>query len=198
MSLTERNRLAQELHDGIAQELVGVSYSLDLILSDSSTLLETRTALRKVRLDVIELLDQIRTEIHDLHQIIEASFQDQLRSTAENICSGLTLEFVATQTPLELNDEVSYQVIRIVRELLRNIIKHADANKVVLTLTADLETALIVIRDDGRTAPTYVPGSFGLTGSESRAQAIGGSLIWQPDTSGSAATLQFPRLQKLS
>lgn len=197
MSLTERSRLAQELHDGIAQDLVGVSYSLDLLLSDASTPLETRIAVRKVRLNVIELLDKIRVEIHDLHQISDASFQDQLRTTAENICSGLTLDFVETATPLELSDEVIYQVLRIVRELLRNIIKHAEATKVVLTLSADTETALIVIHDDGPRSPTQSPGSFGLTGSAGRAYAIGGSLIWQPDATGSTATLQFPCLQKL-
>lgn len=196
MSLAERSRLAQELHDGIAQDLVGVSYSLDLLLSDASTPLETRIAVRKVRLDVIELLDKIRTEIHDLHQINEASFQDQLRTTTENICSGLALDFVETATPLETSDEVSYQVIRIVRELLRNIIKHAEATKIVLTISADSETALIVIHDDGQRSPAHSSGSFGLTGSAGRAHAIGGTLIWKPDASGSTATLRFPRLQK--
>ena len=198
MTLTEKNRLAQELHDGIAQDLVGVGYSLDLILSDLTTQIETRTAVRKVRLDVTELLEKVRIEIHDLRQIDESSFESRLLITVENICDEVSVDLVLPELPLDLSDEVSFQVLRIVRELLRNVIKHADATRVFFSLGTDLEEGSIVIRDNGCAAPTYGARSFGLAGSQGRAQSIGGSLNWKLEANGSTAMLRFPLQLKSS
>ena len=65
MITSQRIRFAQELHDGIAQDLVGLGYAIDLILASSKDLSE-RDSLRALRLDVISIIDKVRREIFQL------------------------------------------------------------------------------------------------------------------------------------
>jgi NarL family two-component system sensor histidine kinase LiaS len=66
--LTDPARLARELHDGIAQDLVGVGYSLDLLLANPETSIESRAQLRALRFTVTDLIDKVRREIYFLRQ----------------------------------------------------------------------------------------------------------------------------------
>ena len=68
MSTPERIRIAQDLHDGIAQDLVGVGYSLDLLLSEESLSLKARADIRGTRLAIDDLIAKVRAEILDLRK----------------------------------------------------------------------------------------------------------------------------------
>ncbi|MBC7464151.1 MAG: hypothetical protein H7227_07820 [Actinobacteria bacterium] len=197
MTLTERTRLAQELHDGIAQDLVGVGYCLDLIMSNQETPVETRQEIRKVRLDITDLLDKIRSEIHDLHEVSEKSFIAQLRDAAEDLCTDYDLTLDLPDEQIFLPDETSYQLMRIVRELLRNIVRHSNATKVGLHLINSGSEITLSINDNGHGGALQNSYSFGLTGSADRARSIGGALTWQSDSTGFAATIHFPISQQL-
>ena len=63
MPSPERVRIARELHDGIAQDLVGIGYSLDLLLSEESLSKAARTDIRSTRFAVDELIGKVRREI---------------------------------------------------------------------------------------------------------------------------------------
>ena len=65
MSLTQRVKLAQELHDGIAQDLVGLGYGLDSLLFQEDDEVK-RAALRSVRFDINTLIEKVRSEILEL------------------------------------------------------------------------------------------------------------------------------------
>ncbi|MTB15675.1 MAG: histidine kinase, partial [Actinobacteria bacterium] len=66
MASTERIRLAQEIHDGIAQDLIGIGYSLDLMLAASETSAQTRITIRTLRFEVTDLIDKVRREMYQL------------------------------------------------------------------------------------------------------------------------------------
>ena len=70
----ERLRLARELHDGIAQDLVALGYSLDLILADPAMDKTSRAAIRKTRLDIDALIYKVRREILALRRDSAARF----------------------------------------------------------------------------------------------------------------------------
>jgi len=198
MTLTERIRLAQELHDGIAQDLVGVGYRLDLIISDQGTSTNTRMEIRRVRLDIARLLDNIRAEIHDLHEVSSKSFNAQIRDVTESICIDHEIKFDLPNDQIFLPDETSYQVMRIIRELLRNIVRHARATHVTLCLTSSNEAISLSLTDDGQGEIAHEAHTFGLMGSADRARSIGGSLTWHSDLTGFRAILRFPHSQKNS
>jgi len=94
--------LAQELHDGIAQDLVGLGFSIDSLIS-TTEVLETKDSLRKVRFAITELIDKVRLEIH------------HLRTSSE---------LISDTTEVEMN----YELLRVLSEVLRNVAEHAHAS----------------------------------------------------------------------
>ena len=94
--------LAQELHDGIAQDLIGLGFSIDSLISTTENL-ETKDSLRKLRFSITALIDKVRLEIH------------QLRTSSE---------LISDTTELEMN----YELLRVLSEVLRNVSEHAHAS----------------------------------------------------------------------
>jgi signal transduction histidine kinase len=88
----ERLRIARELHDGIAQDLVGLGYSLDLILADPQINNSSRAALRKSRLEIDSLISKVRMEILELRRDETPSFHIALRALIAEICGDLETE----------------------------------------------------------------------------------------------------------
>lgn len=99
--------LAQELHDGIAQDLVGLGFSIDNAISHSQDP-ETRSELRAIRFAITEQIEKVRLEIH------------RLRSH--------------TPTQVPLTTEYSYELNRIFSEILRNVDQHSKATSLTITV----------------------------------------------------------------
>ena len=103
-----RVTLAQELHDGIAQDLVGLGFSIDSLISRTEDL-ETKDSLRKVRFAITALIDKVRLEIH------------HLRSSSE---------LISDTTEVEMN----YELLRVLSEVLRNVSEHAHASNLSIQI----------------------------------------------------------------
>jgi signal transduction histidine kinase len=101
--------LAQELHDGIAQDLVGLGFSIDSIIANSHDH-ETKEALRALRFSITELIDKVRLEIH------------QLRTSSD---------LIAEEAELEIN----YELLRVLTEVLRNISEHSHASHLSIQIS---------------------------------------------------------------
>lgn len=112
--------LAQELHDGIAQDLVGLGFSIDNAISHSADH-QTRSELREIRFTITEITEKVRIEIHRLRNL-----------TPQQISSS-------TQYAYELN--------RIFNEILRNVHKHPKASNLSITI-ADNGIGGAVERED--------------------------------------------------
>ena len=109
MSVNERVRLAQELHDGIAQDLVGLGYSIDSLVGAPDTPNDIRAELRSLRFAMSDLVEKVRDEIF------------ALRSSKEIL-------------PGQNETDVQYELQRIFAELLRNIQEHSQATSITLSL----------------------------------------------------------------
>lgn len=110
MSANERVRLAQELHDGIAQDLVGLGFAIDSLVAQSQTPNVIRAQLRELRFATSDLVDKVRNEIF------------ALRTSTKSLAS-----YYETSTEFELK--------KIFAELLRNIQNHSQATFMTLTLS---------------------------------------------------------------
>ena len=109
MSLTQRVKLAQALHDGIAQDLVGLGYGLDSLLFEEED--ETkRASLRCVRLDINTLIDKVRQEIFELRT---SSDIDQPLSATNNLQEALTKTF---------------------NEIIGNALQHSQASQLLVSI----------------------------------------------------------------
>ena len=108
MSLTQRVKLAQELHDGIAQDLVGLGYGLDSLLFLEAN--ETkRAALRSVRFDINTLIEKVRSEILELRT--EHNEQELLGS----------------------HPELTYELKKVFSEIINNVTEHSHATRLDVT-----------------------------------------------------------------
>lgn len=110
MSVNERVRLAQELHDGIAQDLVGLGYSIDALVSATDTPHEIRAGLRSLRFATTGLVEKVRSEIFALRQGNELLAPGYEAST-------------------------QYELKRIFAELLRNVVEHSGATYLTMSVT---------------------------------------------------------------
>ena len=181
----ERGRVASDLHDTVAQTLYGISLSAARVLA----LLE-RSETAQVQSVVEELLHlandgqtELRTLLHDLRSGQPLPLQGGLTGALASLATGLESR-TGSQVRLSLADEpdlantTKATLVRIAREALHNIAKHARATRVDLVLEVDPAGVMLLVADDGRgfDPSTAQPGHFGLHMMRERAMAIDGAL----------------------
>src|SRR5213594_944073 len=186
---TERRRIAQELHDGLAQELTGVVLALEgcqRALDRDPSLLGPQLA--KAARDARATLSDVRQYMAALRQTEEsgglnlpvtvARLVDDLRRQ-----SGLHVEFEETGEGHELEPFVERAVIRIVGEGLRNVGSHSGARNAKVHLRYDDEQIVVTVDDDGKGFESAEldtaegRGHYGIVGMRERAEGVGGELV---------------------
>jgi two-component system NarL family sensor kinase len=183
--IEERNRLAREIHDTLAQGLTGIALKLEAV----DAMLEADVKPDKIRQTVGQLLNLTRSNLEGARR----SVLDLRAAPLEgrNLIEALTVlvqEFTTKKNlqvnfnltggsrPLPVRIEVG--LYRIVQEGLNNIVRHAGAKQVNLELAITSEQIQLMLDDDGDGFdPTQVlPGRFGLIGINERVKLLGGSL----------------------
>jgi signal transduction histidine kinase len=151
----ERRRIASDVHDGVVQDLAGLSYSLtataDRVGKDGSTE-EASSTLRQAAASVRRSMRELRTllvEIHppNLHSAgLAAALSDLLAPLAAR-----GIETTLDVAPdLILPEDVEALVFRGAQEALRNVLTHASARSVTVTVDAGSGAAVLEVSDDGR------------------------------------------------
>lgn len=183
--LAERNRIAREIHDTLAQGFVAVSVQLQLVgrmLSQSSD--AARQHLDEAQELVRAGLDDARRAIWELRSQ-NAENQDlasQLLQTAERVTasSGIKTQVQVHGIYRPLPAPVESELLRIAQEAVTNVVRHANATHIEILLNFTPRTVKMTIVDDGHgfvaNAPSLADGHFGITGMKERAQQIAGSL----------------------
>jgi two-component system NarL family sensor kinase len=182
-ALEERNRLAREIHDTIAQGLTATAFQLesaDALLAPDRT--RAREAVRRALELTRENLEEARRSVTDLRAapLEGRSLCDALERLAEEYGRQeeieVAFEAVGAQRPLPVRVEAG--LYRICQEALANVVRHSGARRVTVELTATPEEVRLVVEDDGAGFdPEEVPeGRFGLVGLNERARLLDGSL----------------------
>jgi len=181
----ERGRVASDLHDTVAQTLYGISLSAARVLA----LLE-RSETAQVQTVVEELLHlanegqtELRTLLHELRSGQPLPLQGGLTGALASLATGLESR-TGSQVCLSLADEpelantTKATLIRIAREALHNIAKHARATHVDLVLEVGPADVTLQITDNGRGFDLWEthPGHFGLQLMREHAMSIGAAL----------------------
>lgn len=181
----ERHRLATELHDQIGQSLVFSKIKLDQIRESASSLELTKT-LDEVSNNLRQVIIDTRTLTFDLSSPIlyelgfEAAVAEWLNHQIQEK-HGIETEFNDDEQQKPLDDDIRAILFRNVRELLVNVIKHAQANKVKISIQRLNEHINIEIEDDGagfdldKVASTAAEETkFGLFSIRQRLEQLGG------------------------
>jgi signal transduction histidine kinase len=201
--LSERNRLALELHDVVSQKL----FSLNLAAETATTLLErdpeqAAAQLRRVRELTRESLDELRALILGLRpsDLQRDGLAGALTKEVEmlrrvhGVDIGLTIE---PAHPPEVGADREADVLRIAEEALHNALRHAAAEHVTVTLSGGDEQTVLTVADDGVGFDPADPGlrsrRLGLTSMEERARELGGRLVVGSEPgAGTTITLRVP------
>jgi len=198
----ERQRMARELHDTLAQGLAGLILQLEAV---DSHLSHGRS--KKAQEIVQQAMGRARTTLADARHAIEdlrdprftpADLQTAIREEAERFShtTGIDCQLQLCN-PEGLSSSVAETVLRMVSEGLMNIARHAQATEVFVDLVcADLELS-VQIRDNGVgfdvQSAVGQSGHYGLLGMRERARILGGSLSIESDSSrGTTLKLDIP------
>ena len=175
MSTPERLDVARELHDGIAQDLVALGYSLDLLLATDGLPQSARSSIRESRLQVDELMRKVRSEIFNLRSQSQQSISTQLQSLISQEYSDF--EFDLDIEPASAPPEVGHEIIAIAREILRNVRLHSRATRIGITLYPVNNRIYLQICDNGIGGAIMKDGRWGIMGISERIAKLGGSIV---------------------
>jgi len=170
---SERLRIARELHDGIAQDLVGLGYQLDLILADSQLIGPSRNQVRASRLHVDSLIMKVRSEILELRRDTDIPLHILLQERAQEICSGM--EISCNLEEVAIDATAQSELLAVASEILRNIVAHAGATLILIKLYSVNNHTCLEISDNGNGGAVLKESRWGLQGITERIAALHGS-----------------------
>ena len=179
----ERARLLHEVHDTITQRLVSVRVHLDLasqqLAGDAAiaphlhaAATAAREALAESRLTLLGLADSPLDG-----RTLEAALRSEA-AWAESV-GRLEVRFVSAGQPAALDSRVAGEVVRVAREALTNIVRHARARSARLGLVYERGTVSLLVQDDGEgfdARADELIDRFGLRAMTGRAQQLGGTI----------------------
>lgn len=183
--LAERNRLAREVHDTLAQDLVSTTVQLDLVMMQlgNGRVERALIQLRGLRKFVGDGLAEARQSIADLRDgAVSLDLPARLRAIVarrEAIAARTSVVVEGRLHPLQPG--VEREVARIVGEALTNAARHAHAREIVVTLNYRSQQLEVSIRDNGvgfaLDTQAKEDGHFGVRGMRERAETLGAELV---------------------
>jgi signal transduction histidine kinase/ligand-binding sensor domain-containing protein len=195
--MKERNRIAREIHDTLAQGLAGIGLHLSAIEHEPSAAgreQHVETARRLVKASLAEARRSVwnlRPEYLDHTTLISG-----LTRMAGDVSEGgdVHIDVSTSGMPRLVSADVETNMFRIAQEAVANAIRHAAARRIRIDLQFEPNTARLTIADDGcgfdRTSPSH---GFGLSSMRDRAAQIGAELrIDSRPSAGTSVTLTAP------
>ena len=184
-AVEERNRLAREIHDTLAQGLTATGLQLEsaeAFLDDEAGAERAREPLRRALSLTRSNLDEARRSVLDLRAapLEGRSLPEALKTLVDRweAETDVATRFKAVNGSRPLPPRVEVALYRVCQEALTNVARHADASRVTVRLVATPEEVRLVVQDDGRGFdPSCVADDrHGIVGMRERVGMIGGSL----------------------
>jgi signal transduction histidine kinase len=195
----DRNRLALEMHDGVQAQLIAAAAQIELVqqlaprdgIRAAEVAQESRGTLRQAADELRFLVQRLRAPA------MGEGFLPALRQYAHNFCErfGLALTFEAEGQPKRLDADQENTIFRIAQESLTNVVKHANASTVELSVRFSNHEVRLTIADDGCGFDSQSSSSdqVGLDSMTERAKGAGGSITFKPnDGKGSRVEATIP------
>jgi signal transduction histidine kinase len=199
----ERTRMSRELHDGLGSMLSGIKHSFSAMknLLDLNEQQELRfhTNIDKLNESIVELRNISHSMASD--SLLKYGLANSLNDYCRNISEPgvINISFTALDTELmELNEEQSFHIFRIVQELLQNVIKHAQATQTIVQLSYNAKKLYITVEDDGSgfdMDKAKEKNGMGLKNIETRVKIIKGRIDFQT-IKGTSVLIEIPCKEK--
>jgi signal transduction histidine kinase len=185
--LDERQRMAREIHDTLAQGLTGIITQLQAVEQAGQDPVERRRHFNAAVMLARESLTEARRSVHALRPepLETALLGEALTGVAQrwSELNGVQAQVTMTGTARPVRRDAESALLRTAQEALANVAKHAAATRIGLTLSYMDDEVVLDVRDDGRGfdparagQPCPGPGGFGLLAMRQRIEALSGTL----------------------
>ena len=192
-AVEERNRLAREIHDTLAQNLTATGLqieSAEALLEADSDPERVHAALDRALSLNRSNLDEARRSVLDLRAapLEGRSLAEALKGLVDRweTETGVAARFQAVNGSRPIPPRVEAALYRVGGEALANAARHADASRATVRLVATPDAGGLLVEDDGRGFdPSRVPGDrHGLVGMRERVEMLGGALQVESSPNG--------------
>lgn len=205
LRIDERTRLAVELHDSLSQTLTGVSYQINA----AARALEADPAQVSTRLDIArQTLQSCRNELRnclwDLRNeaLEEKDAAEAIRKTLAPHSGDAKVSVIFDANRAKISDTTFHAVLRMIRELVINAVRHGEARHVDVRGDLDSQQLVFSVTDDGKgfnpeNRPGQRDGHFGLQGIQERLNRLDGHMdITSTPGSGTCVTITIRSCRK--
>ncbi|WP_432988361.1 sensor histidine kinase [Dactylosporangium sp. CA-233914] len=197
--LDERQRMAGEIHDSLAQGLTGIVTQVQAAQRVWHSPTQAREHVDRALALAREGLDEARRSVQALRprQLEGAHLPEALGDLARRWANdtGITLRFDVTGERVALSPAIDVTLFRVAQEALHNVVRHARASRVGLTLSYLTDVVLLDVRDDGRGMNGGSAQGFGLRSMVQRVRTVGGVMeIESAPGEGTAISVRVPAI----
>lgn len=184
----ERERIAQDMHDGVGGQLLAL---LARARSGQLSLPETEAMLGGAMADLRLVIDSLDVAEGDLGTAL-ATFRHRLQRRLEG--SGIALRWVPGEMPVlpGLGPAEILHVLRLCDEAVTNVVRHANASRLVIEFGLDEGQLRLCLRDDGTGGARETTTGHGMRNMRKRATQIGGRLDVKSGADGTSLVLSMP------
>ena len=196
----ERTRIARELHDTLLQGLAGVTMQLHAVWMGLPPGSKEKRVLGEILQDASQYSAEARQSLWGLRSADPESqmFSERLTELARSSVAHSDIALVLDIQPLTIEDqpETEFQLLRIAKEAISNVLRHADASSLRVQLILTNGELHLSFTDDGRGFPSgdeyQKAGHFGLLGMKERAEEIGAVLEIESSPRGTSISTRLP------
>lgn len=199
---TERRYISRELHDQAGQLLVSLRYTVQSLLTDLQT---DPDALQNQDLNLrlssmLVQIDKTLTTVRALSHKMRPSLLDvgDINLAMQEYCSEfqsgkkIHIDYKGASLPF-IEEETAIALFRFLQESLTNVLKHAEATHIWVSLTSDNGRAKMTVKDNGKgEIPSQSQKGIGILGMKERFLLLNGTVEIQSDNEGFSITAQVP------
>ncbi len=192
----ERKRIARDIHDELGQMLTSLRMEISLLrmnfARDNSQLLECIQSITRLLDNTIQVTREVATKLRPT--VIEMGIGPALEWLVKttSLQTGIEFDISYSESDLNLDDEAAIVVFRIVQESINNVLKHAQASKVTISMKLESDNYVLEIDDNGKgfdIITSRKDNSLGLISRQERAIMLGGKANIS-STSGKGTLIQ--------
>jgi len=201
--LTERTRLAQELHDTLEQTMTGIALQQDMVANQFSKnpdnashhLKLARSLMRQSQVDLRRSVWGLRSRAEEQFNLTNALTTSVRQITGD---TGIRIEVETTGEASPLSEIIEENLLRIGQEAITNVVKHSGAVLVKIELSFNPQNVVLQIKDGGKgfnpdACVGPKDGHFGLLGIRERTERLGGQvLITSAPGMGTSVRVEIP------
>lgn len=200
----EREKIAKDIHDDVSSVLNVVNLHLSRISRNEEDKVLTKELIKESKELLESTIENIRNISRDLMPpiLIRLGFENGIAELCRQIrnSDAVEINFIPSQQALEVSKRIELQLYRIVQEVINNIIKHAKATEITITLIHSSSAFTIQIHHNGNGISsdminrlTEGRGGIGLRSIQSRAQMINAAVQYiTKGESDSVITIEIP------